>query len=96
VTLRALGHEPEWTFEVQGTDRLIVVTQLGTARTEIAYTAPTVAGTTQTYRTTGFGHELVAAVTRAPCTDSMSGEAFDASVTLTLDGVTYRGCGRFL
>ena len=31
-----------------------------------------------------------------PCNDSMSGESFQTTVTVTLDGKTYTGCGRAL
>ena len=30
------------------------------------------------------------------CTDSMSGESFQTTVTATLGGKTYKGCGRAL
>jgi putative lipoprotein len=33
---------------------------------------------------------------RGACTDAMSGEAFEASAELVVDGKTYTGCGRFL
>jgi uncharacterized membrane protein len=31
-----------------------------------------------------------------PCTDSMSGESFRTTVTVTLGGKAYEGCGRAL
>ena len=31
-----------------------------------------------------------------PCVDSMSGESFQTTVTVTFDGKIYAGCGRAL
>jgi len=96
VTFRALGNEPAWSFEVQGRDRLIVTTDLGAAKTDLPWSAPTVTGTRTAYHAAANGNELTAVVERTACVDTMSGEAFEAAVTLTLDGKTLRGCGRFL
>lgn len=96
VTLRALGNEPAWTFEVQGRDRLIVTTDVGATRTELPWSVPTVAGARTTYDAATGEHSLTAVVERTACVDTMSGEAFEAAVSLTLDGKTLRGCGRFL
>jgi uncharacterized membrane protein/heat shock protein HslJ len=95
VSVRALGNEPAWTLEVAPA-RLAMITELGARRTELGYPAPTVAGSRTTYRADGDGHEIVAVVERTACVDSMSGEAFEAAVTVTFDGKTFRGCGRCL
>ena len=95
AVFRALGNEPAWSLEIFA-DRLAVITELGARRTELRYAAPVVAGAQTTYRASDGGHELVAIVERRACADSMSGEAFDAAATVTLDGATLRGCGRFL
>jgi len=96
VTLRALGNEPAWTFEVQGRDRLIVTTDLGATKAELPWSPPTVAGARTTYHAVANGHELTAVVDGMACVDTMSGDGFEAAVTVTLDGKTLRGCGRFL
>jgi putative lipoprotein len=93
ATFRALGNEPSWNLEVHR-DRLVLVTDLGTERAEFPYSDPVVEGARTTYRSAG--GELVAVVERQPCVDTMSGEGFEASVTLTVTGGTLRGCGRFL
>jgi len=95
AAFRALGNEPAWSLEIFA-DRLAVVTELGARRAELRYAAPASAGARTTYRASDGGHELVAVVERRTCADSMSGEAFDAAATVTLDGATLRGCGRFL
>ncbi len=95
VTFRALGNEPSWSLEIMP-ERLAMITELGVRRTELAYAAPTVSGNKTTYRAATDGRDLVAVVDRTGCNDSMSGEAFAASVTVTFDGAMYYGCGRFL
>ena len=39
-------------------------------------------------------HDLRVVVQNEPCTDAMSGELYEAMVTVTLDGEMYRDCGR--
>ena len=93
--LRALGNEPSWNLEVYS-DRLVMVTNLGADRVELAHGGPVVEGVRTTYRAAAGGRELVAVIERRACTDSMSGEPFEAVATVTLGAETYRGCGRFL
>jgi putative lipoprotein len=90
---RALGNEPSWNLEVHR-DQLVLVTDLGTERAEFPYADPVVAGPRTTYRSAG--GELVVVVERQACVDTMSGDGFEASATLTVPGGTLRGCGRFL
>jgi putative lipoprotein len=96
VTFRALGQEPAWVFEVQGRDLLVLITDLGATRHEFPFQPPAVDGATTTYRSAAGAGELVASVTRSPCADTMSGEAFDVAATIAFGGETLRGCGRFL
>ncbi len=95
VTFRALGNEPSWSLEITP-ERLTMITDLGASRAEFPYSQPSVAGQRTTYRLRTEAHELVAVVERGGCTDSMSGEAFEATATVTFDGAMYYGCGRFL
>jgi putative lipoprotein len=95
VTFRALGNEPAWSLEI-ASERLTMITELGARRTEFPYSEPSVAGQRSTYRVRTEAQELVAVVERGACTDSMSGEAFEATATVTFDSAMYYGCGRFL
>jgi uncharacterized membrane protein len=95
ATFRALGNEPAWYVEILA-DRLVIVTELGTKRTELAYAAPTVEGTRTTYRGAGDGREATVVIDRRGCVDSMSGEGFEAAATVSFENRTLRGCGRFL
>lgn len=95
VSFRATGNEPFWIMEI-APGRLAMITDLGQRRTEGAYGEPLVEGTTTTYRAAGSDGEIVAVIERSPCTDSMSGEAFEATAMVTFEDTTYRGCGRLL
>lgn len=92
IVFRAVGNQPGWYLEVGG-KTLTMVTGYGGRQTELACRAPAVLGAQTKYRSADGA--LGAVVERVPCTDSMSGEQHDATVTVTLDGTVYRGCGRF-
>jgi len=95
ATFRALGNEPAWYVEIFA-DRLVIVTELGTKRTELGYAEPAVEGTRTTYRAAGDGREATVVIDRRGCVDSMSGEGFEAAATVSFENRTLRGCGRFL
>ena len=48
------------------------------------------------YRVSADGHNMEIDVTVEYCQDSMSGEVYDNSVRLSLDGKEYLGCGLVL
>jgi len=96
VDFRASGNEPAWTLELSERRRIVLVTGLGAERAELTAGPPetdAAAGRTA-YLAEGGGHRLLLTIEAGPCTDSMSGEALAARVTVRLDGVEYRGCGR--
>jgi putative lipoprotein len=95
ATFRALGNEPAWYVEIFA-DRLVIVTELGTKRTELRHSGPTVAAGRTTYRAAADGHEATVVIDRRACADSMSGEGFEAAATVSFENRTLLGCGRFL
>lgn len=95
VTFRALGNEPAWSLEITP-EHLTMITELGAQRARLPYEATVVDGSLTNFRATSGGHQLLAEVERAPCADTMSGEQFEATVSVTFDGTRYQGCGRFL
>lgn len=95
ATFRALGNEPAWYVEIFP-DRLAVVTELGTNRTELPHGGPIGTGARTTYRAAGDGREATVTIDRRACADSMSGEAFEAATTVSFENETLTGCGRFL
>lgn len=95
VAFRAIGQEPGWLLEITNGEEILVVTDYGQRREAFPYVEPR---EDKVARKTIF---QIDADTRVliegkSCTDSMSGESFEATVTATLGGKTYKGCGRAL
>lgn len=96
VTFRAIGQEPGWHLEIGENRHLRFVYDYGEREVEApASSAEAVIGRI-TYHASADGQELTVTVTELPCTDTMSGEAFERTVTVEFGGQTYRGCGRDL
>src|SRR5690349_6502038 len=95
ATFRALGNEPAWYVEIFA-DRLVIVTELGTKRTELRHSGAAEAAGQITYRAAAEGHEATVVIDRRACADSMSGEGFEAAATVSFENRTLHGCGRFL
>jgi putative lipoprotein len=94
VVFRGLGQEPAWNVEIEREGKIVLVTDYGAKRTEGLSSNPAVAAPRTTYGTADAA--LRVDVERRVCTDSMSGEAFEATVTVTLADRVLHGCGRYL
>ncbi len=90
---RALGQEPGWYMDIAEGEKILLVTDYGEHRFEFPYASPDSSADREMYDITASGHHLVAVIERKPCNDSMSGRAFVATVTVTVDGKKYTGCG---
>lgn len=98
VDFRAVGNEPGWHIEITKDDKVLFVNNYGENRYEFA-TPPPLAD--QPSRVTRYeikedGHEMIIVLKGEPCLDTMSGESFDVTVTVTFDGRVFSGCGRVL
>ncbi len=51
---------------------------------------------TRTYHAVAESNDLRVEIVPVPCTDAMSGRPFAATVAVTLNGRSYRGCGEAL
>jgi membrane-bound inhibitor of C-type lysozyme len=98
VSFRAVGNEPGWHLEIYMGERIVLVTDYGESRLEFAVPEPETdpRARTTTYRIQDGEHDLTILIEGKPCQDTMSGEEFDSTVTVTLDGRTLLGCGRAL
>jgi len=95
VAFRAIGQEPGWLLEITNGEEILLVTDYGKSKRSMPWVEPQ---EDKAARKTVF---LVNDTTRVliegkPCTDSMSGEAFVVTVTMTLGEKTLHGCGRAL
>jgi putative lipoprotein len=95
VAFRAIGQEPGWLLEIKNGEEILVVTDYGQDKKSYAYVEPQ---EDKDARKTVFqvDTDTRVLIEGKPCTDSMSGESFEVTVTVTRGGNTYKGCGRAL
>ncbi len=97
VHFRAVGNEPGWILEIE-TERMVLVVGYGQERHEFELPDPSVDESTgiTVYETTDGANHLTVKIEGRECTDTMSGESFEATVSVVLNDVLLRGCGRAL
>jgi uncharacterized membrane protein len=96
VAFRAIGQEPGWLLEITNGEEILLVTDYGSARTNMPYVEPVVY---QEERRTQYvleSYNTVVEIRGEPCTDTMSGESFEVTVTITIKERKLHGCGRAL
>lgn len=96
VLFRAANTEPRWHIEVRP-EQIVMVHQYGEARVEVPN--PGVQdedGLRKRWRVETEAHQLEIVAEQRACTDVMAGEVNPWTVTVTLDGRSYTGCGRDL
>jgi hypothetical protein len=92
---RAVGQEPGWLLEIRHAREMRLITDYG-ADTAVAPVPPAgidSASGARTYHATAGARDLQVLIQPTACTDAMSGEAYETTVTITLDGRAYHGCG---
>jgi len=96
VAFRAIGQEPGWLLEITDGQEILLVTDYGANRNAYPYVEPRV---NEQERRTQFvleDHGVVIEIRGERCTDTMSGEEFAVSVTVSVAGRKLDGCGRAL
>lgn len=98
VDFRALGNEPGWYMEISNKRDILLVTDYGqkTYRFTSAIINSKADNRTSSYHAHNNGNALEIIINGTPCQDSMSGEAFSASVSVLVNSLRYTGCGRAL
>ncbi len=98
VDFRAIGNEPGWYLEIRNGDTILFVGDYGNSRYEFAAPEPETNQQERRtiYRMKANGKSLTVIIEGRQCRDSMSGESFGATVSVTLDQKKYQGCGRAL
>lgn len=94
---RASGNEPGWYLELSRGDSLHLEYDYGERELTVATPEPA-GGTTGgrvRYRAETAEHVLTVTIEDEPCV-AMSGTEFPKTVTVEVDGKSYRGCGRWL
>ena len=95
---RAVGQEPGWQLEIRnGSEmRLTYDYGKGTAVTPAPRTQLDAQTGTRTLHAKTEANDLRVEIVPVACSDSMSGKAFKSTVTVTLNGRTFSGCGENL
>jgi uncharacterized membrane protein len=95
---RGIGQEPGWQLEIRKGSEMRFIYDYG--QTSVATPAPRarVDARTgrQTFQATTEANALTVEIVPVGCEDSMSGKPFPATVTVTLNERTFRGCGEEL
>jgi uncharacterized membrane protein/membrane-bound inhibitor of C-type lysozyme len=98
VSFRAVGNEPGWYLELRNGESAKFV--YGYGQNELTLPLPVPLENQEarqtTYDTQDDEHRLTIRIIGTSCVDSMSGEQFESSVVVDMDGRTYQGCGRAL
>ena len=95
VAFRAIGQEPGWLLEIKNGEEILLVTDYGKNRNAYPYVEPQ---EDKAARKTVFqvDDSTSVLIEGKPCSDTMSGESFETTVTVTLDDRVLQGCGRAL
>lgn len=98
VDFRATGNEPGWHLELRVGGQSIFVGDYGNLWVEFATPEPVIHRQERvtTYLAPTDEALVKTIIEGRSCTDSMSGEQFEASVTVEVGGKRYRGCGKAL
>ncbi len=96
IDLRALGNEPGWFLEIDNEKWMRLLYAYGERQATTPVPAPVVANGVTTYSAEGSGHMLRAEFREQTCSDGMSDQSYPLTVTVTIDAVVLKGCGRQL
>lgn len=96
IEYRALGQEPGWYLEIDEGVSMRLVYDYGERDATTPAPRPSREDGATVYHAATDAHDLRVVVEERPCSDVMSGLPFPDTVTVTIDGRSYRGCGRDL
>jgi uncharacterized membrane protein len=95
VDFRGIGQEPGWMIDIYRENRIVLLLDYGESVAEFPLTEPQSPQDGATlYQARSGERTLTVTIRRAPCRDSMSGEAYPATVEVVIDGRSLSGCGR--
>lgn len=95
VAFRAIGQEPGWLLEIKNGEQILLVTDYGQNKVSYPYVEPREdkAARRTVFQVDADTSVLIEGVS---CTDTMSGEKFQVTVTVKTGMRTLKGCGRAL
>jgi len=96
VAFRAIGQEPGWLLEITNGTEILLVTDYGEDRQLYPYVEPVVYQEDRRTQYVLEGYGVTVEITGQRCTDVMSGEEFEVSVSIIMTDRRLEGCGRAL
>lgn len=87
----ATGNGPPWTLDIHP-QKITLTMDAGARPTDFPYRNRVETGDRTTFRSTVGAQEIVAVVDTRACNDSKTGEAFQATISVTFEQRTYYGC----
>ncbi|HKK94393.1 MAG TPA: hypothetical protein VJ925_13245 [Longimicrobiales bacterium] len=94
VAFRGLGQEPGWMLDIVPGEHIHFRYDYGEREVSLPVPDPETTRDRTIYHATTDAHDLRVEIRHTACTDVMSGQSFESTVTVTLDGQEYHGCGR--
>ncbi|HEU5041519.1 MAG TPA: hypothetical protein VFT84_11885 [Gemmatimonadales bacterium] len=91
----AIGQEPGWKLEIVKGKEIVFTYAYGASKAVTPAPRPETDPETgaRTYRAVTEASDLAVSIEPRACTDAMSGKPFETTVTVTLNGTAYHGCG---
>lgn len=89
---KAIGNEPGWTLDLGG-GRMVLVTDQGATRAELPMPVAVPIAGGRRYDARNDAHTLVVTILDRTCADTMTGMPRPATVEVSIDGRTLKGCG---
>lgn len=98
VDFRAVGNEPGWVLTISEGNKVVFKSNYGQTINEFITPPPVTDQNTRTtlYQASEKEHTILIALEGTPCSDTMSGEKFETTVSVILDGKEFNGCGKAL
>jgi len=96
VDFRAVGNEPGWHLELRADQHLLFISDYGATRVLLKNPTRTIQGGQVRYHARSPGDELTLVISDIPCTDTMQGGQYPATVEVEHNGKFYQGCGMAL
>ena len=95
VLYRGLGNEPFWRLDIVNGNEASLYEPTGLTAT-VKLSEPNVSDNRTTYNSTGADPALSIEVIEESCSDTMSGQEFESSISVNLGDRIFTGCGRWL
>ena len=98
VDFRAVGNEPGWVLTISEGNKVMFKSNYGQTINEFITSSPVTDQNTQStlYQASEKEHTILITLKGTPCSDTMSGEKFETTVSVTLDDKKFNGCGKAL